>query len=274
MDQKSAEAYRVFFRGMKVASGMFGYVLFPQHLPKVVYKYTQTANAISEREAFAALKGCAHVIPMLEPPITLIMTQMFLDTTRFTLLRAQSDLLKLVQASLLTPHQKERMYPQLFEALTELHKHKVAHLDLKMENILVVDVSSAAPHLYVADFGLSFVGVEHGEVFCGRVRGSRAYACPEMMEGLPWNPYAADVFSMGVVLHGLAFGHFPFNAAQADDPLYAKYRRNQTKGMRPTEALAAQWTSLRDKLQHASSELKQMLNDCLTVDPHQRRRFY
>ena len=274
MDQKSAEAFRYTFRNMKVASGSFGHVLFPDDQPKVVYKYARTSDALNERDAFAALKGCKHVIPMLEPPVTMIMTQMFLDTTRFTLLRAQADMLKLVMASLLSPQQKDHLYPQLFAALTEMHKRKVAHLDLKMENILIDDVSSAAPRLYVADFGLSFVGVEYDEVFAGRVRGSRAYACPEMMNGLPWNPYAADVFSMGVVVHGLAFGHFPFNAAQSDEPMYLKYQRNQSKGMCPTEALAAQWPSLRAKLQHAPAEVKQMLNDCLSVDPDERRRFY
>lgn len=49
--------------------------------------------------------------------------------------------------------------------------------------------------------------------FCG----SYAYASPEILKGIPYQPNASDIWSIGVVLYAMIFGTLPF-----DDTTYQK----------------------------------------------------
>lgn len=41
--------------------------------------------------------------------------------------------------------------------------------------------------------------------------GSFAYACPEILLGLPYNPFLSDTWSMGVILYTLLVARLPFD---------------------------------------------------------------
>lgn len=45
------------------------------------------------------------------------------------------------------------------------------------------------------------------ETFCG----SYAYASPEILKGIPYQPQQSDVWSIGVVLYAMVFGRLPFD---------------------------------------------------------------
>ena len=51
------------------------------------------------------------------------------------------------------------------------------------------------------------------ETFCG----SYAYASPEILKGVPYQPQLSDIWSTGVVLYAMVFGRLPF-----DDTNYAQ----------------------------------------------------
>lgn len=51
-------------------------------------------------------------------------------------------------------------------------------------------------------------GLSHlSQTYCG----SFAYACPEILLGLPYNPFLSDTWSMGVILYTLVVAHLPFD---------------------------------------------------------------
>lgn len=47
----------------------------------------------------------------------------------------------------------------------------------------------------------------YSETFCG----SYAYASPEILKGMPYQPQYSDIWSMGIVLYAMVFGRLPFD---------------------------------------------------------------
>lgn len=67
--------------------------------------------------------------------------------------------------------------------------------DLKCENLLL-DVNNT---IKISDFGFAR-RFELGEM-CRTFCGSAAYAAPEILQGIPYEPTGYDVWSMGVILY-------------------------------------------------------------------------
>lgn len=69
-------------------------------------------------------------------------------------------------------------------------------------NIKLSDFGFARGHLKTKNGHISL-----SETFCG----SYAYASPEILKGIPYQPQLSDVWSMGVVLYAMVFGRLPFD---------------------------------------------------------------
>merc|ERR1712025_354704 len=100
---------------------------------------------------------------------------------------------------------------QISHAIAHLHKRKVCHRDLKLENILMMDKSTSSL-LKITDFGLSkhFNSIDVLETFVG----TPVYTAPEVisLSGKLSHSYTekADCWSLGVVLYMLLSGTQPF----------------------------------------------------------------
>ena len=90
---------------------------------------------------------------------------------------------------------------------------KVAHRDLKLENILVDNDLN----LKIADFGYaSFQKVD----LLSSYRGTFTYMAPEIKLGQTYNGIEVDLFSAGVILFILIRGIFPFKEARKEEFFY------------------------------------------------------
>ncbi|KHN74812.1 NUAK family SNF1-like kinase 1 [Toxocara canis] len=98
-----------------------------------------------------------------------------------------------------------RIFRQITSAVLYCHKHKVAHRDLKLENILL----DADNNAKIADFGLSnyFSDKSLLSTFCG----SPLYASPEIINGTPYRGPEVDCWSLGILLYTLVYGSMPFD---------------------------------------------------------------
>ncbi|XP_060809710.1 titin [Amyelois transitella] len=94
---------------------------------------------------------------------------------------------------------------QICEALQYLHRLKIAHLDLKPENIICLSPNST--QIKIVDFGIARV-LEEGHV-TRIMYGTRDYVAPEVLN-FEQVTFASDMWSMGVVTYMLLSGVMPF----------------------------------------------------------------
>lgn len=95
--------------------------------------------------------------------------------------------------------------------LTYLYReHRIMHRDIKPSNILV----NSKGHIKICDFGVSSeLEGSVAETFVG----TGTYMAPERIQGSPYT-VKSDVWSVGLTLHELAIGKFPFGSDSADEP--------------------------------------------------------
>jgi serine/threonine protein kinase len=103
-------------------------------------------------------------------------------------------------------HDARIIFSQIFDGVSYLHNVlKIAHLDLKLENIMIDSTS----HVKIIDFGLAcpFSDLGSRTSRCG----SLPYSSPEMLTGKQVNQ-STDIWSLGVLLYILVNGEHPFVA--------------------------------------------------------------
>ena len=156
------------------------------------------------------------------------------------------------------PDQRLALFATVCRAVDAAHARGIVHRDLKPSNIRIDD--AGRPH--VLDFGLALSSREsflrESMTATGQFLGSYLWASPEQAEGRSDVTPAADVFSLGVILHQLlAGGRFPAN-------VHAVVRRaiepgTPARGTSPTRFPAVERRSLWP-----------VLAKCLATDPSAR----
>lgn len=129
-------------------------------------------------------------------------------------------------------------YLQILDAVDWCHSHRIAHRDIKPENVLCNEDYSM---MYLADFGLASQDAFSKDFG----RGSPFYLSPGTLHPLPftpltqspsecldehrkfvpYSPFKADVWALGVVLVNMITRHNPWHLASVKDPLYSEYLR-------------------------------------------------
>jgi len=129
------------------------------------------------------------------------------------------DLFEYLQTGSISARTARRYVRQIAQALLHVHAHKVCHLDVSLENILVDDKLNVK----LTDFGVArsfdkqgtstFPGVSEAAK-PGKVR----YMAPEMLVGQAFDGCLVDSFAVGVIMFCLLVGSAPFERAHRKDP--------------------------------------------------------
>lgn len=124
----------------------------------------------------------------------------------FSYIQAQ-DLFGYLEHRSFSPRTEEEskiIIVDVLSALQHTHSKKIAHRDVKLENILLNKNGRA----FLIDYGLCGAMLEgtRSREWCG----SDNYLAPEIVRRIPYDGYKVDVFSSGVILFALLFGVFPF----------------------------------------------------------------
>uniref|UniRef100_A0A7S2ZCH7 Protein kinase domain-containing protein n=2 Tax=Rhodosorus marinus TaxID=101924 RepID=A0A7S2ZCH7_9RHOD len=120
----------------------------------------------------------------------------------------------------LTEERTRELTRMVLNGLHYLHAKKIAHLDIKPENLLTLADGSVK----IADFGTAEMykeGIENSSRDRTKI-GTPAFAAPELClsEHAPPGPpeaYPADVWSLGATLYYMVFGKVPFTASKVFD---------------------------------------------------------
>lgn len=155
-------------------------------------------------------------------------------------------------------------FHQLIEGIQYLHSNSLAHLDLKLENLLLGEDLL----LKIADFELAQRS-NNNNSYVIEGAGSINYRAPEVLSGNCVDYYAADMYSIGICLYALMTGSFPFlekeQKGQKKITLFRYYlfATNNEKFWRESESLIGGRTKF-------SSSLKELLNGLWAKKPRAR----
>ncbi|XP_032386713.1 death-associated protein kinase 3 [Etheostoma spectabile] len=113
----------------------------------------------------------------------------------------------LAEKESLTEEEATQFLKQILDGVQYLHSKRIAHFDLKPENIMLLDKNAPNPRIKLIDFGIAHqikAGNEFKNIF-----GTPEFVAPEIVNYEPLG-LEADMWSIGVITYILLSGASPF----------------------------------------------------------------
>jgi tetratricopeptide (TPR) repeat protein/tRNA A-37 threonylcarbamoyl transferase component Bud32 len=169
---------------------------------------------------------------------------------------AGQSLGKALKSGRMAPEVALPILRQMCKALGAAHDKGIVHLDVKPDNIMLVNRGKRSGAVKVVDFGISGL-LAHARGGEAVVSGTPEYMAPERYLGKAYD-HRADVYSLGIVAYEMLSGSLPF---EGDTPVVTL-----TKHVREAPP------PFREKLQDGSvpDEIAQVVMQILEKDPQAR----
>ena len=112
----------------------------------------------------------------------------------------------------MAPRRALRIAKQIASALEAAHAANIIHLDLKSDNIFLIDRDGVPDHVKVLDFGIAkFMEADPDDTQRNLVIGTPEFMSPEQITDPASVDARADVWALGVVLYEMLTAKRPFN---------------------------------------------------------------
>lgn len=191
----------------KIGFGAFGEVFEAERDTdgkKVAVKRTiakseqERAFMKQELEVLCSVQECAFVVRLLDSWTAGV------DET-FLVMEFMTPLSVFAQQRMTHFRQVSRVLRDVLSGLSFLHSHNIAHLDVKSDNVLLRDDSTAV----LIDFGFA-QRVSSTDPAVKVLTCTVDYQSPEIAKAEPADPRSADVWALGVLAFLLLTGELPF----------------------------------------------------------------
>ncbi|GAX78594.1 hypothetical protein CEUSTIGMA_g6033.t1 [Chlamydomonas eustigma] len=175
---------------------------------------------------------------------------------------------------LMPEHEVRYLFRQIVNAVEYMHRHHVAHRDLKLDNTLLTPpyppYNKNPPYIKLCDFGFAREWNQTAQF--STVIGTPDYMAPQVLEASgkkrQYDGAKADVWAMGVLLCVMMIGKFPFegdtvSTTSIPDPLKQIWLQQHKK----------QWYDnalLQDQLKYMSPEVRDLLDKMFEVNESKR----
>jgi len=116
------------------------------------------------------------------------------------------DLLDFLDDYTINESEARMMFKQILAGIGHLHKNNTAHMDIKPENILI----RGSDILKIADLGSTHTWDEGTSSIKSGKAGTSFYCAPEVKSGKPYLADKADIWSLGITLHVMMTGFWPY----------------------------------------------------------------
>ena len=237
--------------GRQIGHGAFGKVNISLHVAsgRLVAIKTFTKKNLKNKHAKNKIKHEIEMLSRLRHPfITQILDSFETDKHIFIVMEyICGDLLGFIRKrGKLSESVTKVIFKQIIEGLKYIHRKKIVHRDIKLDNILI-DLSNTVK---ICDFGVS-KKINKGDIMYDHC-GTPAYIAPEIFKNHGYEGYACDIWSAGVTLYYMLGGVQPFCAESIKDLekiiLEGKY----------------------EKLEDVSLEANNLIDGMLQLDPKKR----
>jgi len=148
------------------------------------------------------------------------------------------------------------LFMQICDGLGYAHKSGIVHRDLKPSNVVLIKDgkdNKNPPVAKILDFGIASIESDQRLTTVGAVVGSPAYMSPEQID-LRDITAQSDIYSFGCLMHEALSGHPPFEGESLLDTLQMHKNKEPER--------------LQEEI--ASTEMADLILDCLKKDPEQR----
>ncbi len=150
-------------------------------------------------------------------------------------------------------------FHQLVQGIEYMHSQGVAHLDLKLENLMAG-----------SNYDLKIIDFDQAQSLNDKLitsGGSNGYRAPEVQNGSCSNLAAADVFSAGVILYAFMAKEFPF--METEDPTHQDVRCYSTF-VKNNNRFWTKKAEAKKSLEFFSQDFIELVNGMLHPDSNRR----
>merc|ERR1711879_973831 len=116
-------------------------------------------------------------------------------------------------------NEQKKLFLQICKAINVFHSNKIAHMDIKPENILL----DRDGNIKLADFGSC---VHFDDTISESALTTILYSAPEARKYVSFDKAAADIWSLGVVFYVLVAGAYPF-VGETETQIVQSIKRGQ-----------------------------------------------
>lgn len=232
-----------------IASNAFGQKLAVKKIPKDKVNLRKIQKEVRAAKRCRVCPGVVYYHETYEDDLAYYLVFDFCDG---------KDLLKMITESNFEPFKEDvakKILESLVRTLIKVHKARVVHHDLKLENILV---SPKTNEPTLIDFGLADIVPADNDT-CSGDAGSYEYLPPEKIfpeKRKAFAGFKSDIWSLGTILFALLFAQFPWSKRERKESV-------ELKNTHPKLNFPAERAGV-------SQEARDLIKSMLEQDPEKR----